>query len=105
MPSDRYLTAADLEEMTGIPANTFLYYATQAPDKGPPSFRLGKRRLWRRDVVELWLAEKEGKAAGPVARLSEEDREWLRRQVDRAGPLTEAQRVQLAELLKPARPG
>ena len=38
-------------------------------------------------------------------RLDDDDREWVRRQVDQAPPLTEAQRTALAELLRPARQG
>ena len=35
----------------------------------------------------------------------DDEREWVRRQVDKAPPLTEAQRTALAELLRPARQG
>jgi hypothetical protein len=38
-----------------------------------------------------------------VDELDEDDREWVRRQVNKAKPLNETQRTALAELLRPAR--
>jgi len=40
-----------------------------------------------------------------VDQLDDDDREWCRRQVDKAKPLNETQRTALAELLRPARKG
>ena len=52
-----YMTAEELEEMTGTPASTFRYWASIG--EGPISTKLGRRRVWRRDQVEKWL-EKQG---------------------------------------------
>jgi prophage regulatory protein len=49
--------ALDLEQMTGTKASTWRYWASIG--QGPPSFRLGRRRVWRRSVVEAWLADQE----------------------------------------------
>ena len=51
------LGAADLEALTGTKASTWRYWASIG--EGPASFRLGKRRVWRRSVFEAWLREQE----------------------------------------------
>ncbi len=58
--ASEYLTAEDLEAMTGIAQSTWRYYSSVG--KGPNSFRLGKRRLWKRSDVEEWLAEQRAAA-------------------------------------------
>jgi prophage regulatory protein len=57
MTSSEYLSASDLEELTGTPKSTWRYWASIG--QGPPSFRLGKRRVWRRSKVLAWLEEQE----------------------------------------------
>jgi prophage regulatory protein len=52
-----YLDAAYLEVLTGTKASTWRYWATTG--RGPASFRLGRRRVWRRAEVLAWLAEQE----------------------------------------------
>ena len=52
--------ADDLEIVTGTPASTWRYWAHIG--SGPASFKLGKRRVWRRSAVEAWLAEQEAAA-------------------------------------------
>jgi predicted DNA-binding transcriptional regulator AlpA len=52
-----YMTAEELEEMTGTPASTFRYWATIG--EGPPSIKLGRRRVWKRDQFEKWLARQD----------------------------------------------
>jgi prophage regulatory protein len=52
-----FYTASELETLTGIKANTWLYYGWAG--KGPASLKVGRRRLWRRTVVETWLAKQE----------------------------------------------
>jgi prophage regulatory protein len=49
-----------LEAMTGTRASTWRYWA--GIGEGPASFKLGRRRVWRRSTVEAWLADQE--AAG-----------------------------------------
>jgi hypothetical protein len=52
-----YFYAADLEKLTGIPASTWRYWATV--EQGPKSFLLGRRRVWRKALVDEWLAAQE----------------------------------------------
>ena len=46
-----------LERKTGTRASTWRYWASIG--HGPASFRLGRRRVWRRDLAIAWLAEQE----------------------------------------------
>ena len=55
-----YLDAKQLERITGTKASSWRYWASLG--EGPVSFKLGKRRVWRRDVVMAWLAEQESVA-------------------------------------------
>ena len=58
MGSDReYMTAGDLERHTGTRASTWRYWAHIG--QGPPSHKIGRRRVWKRAGVEQWLAEQE----------------------------------------------
>jgi prophage regulatory protein len=50
--------AVDLEKLTGTKASTWRYWASI--DSGPASFKLGRRRVWRKSAVLAWLAEQEG---------------------------------------------
>ena len=52
-----FVSALDLEELTGTKASTWRYWASIGT--GPASFRLGRRRVWRRSVVMKWLEEQE----------------------------------------------
>lgn len=54
---DQLLDARDLQELTGTKASTWRYWASIG--EGPNSFKLGKRRVWRRSVILAWLAEQE----------------------------------------------
>jgi predicted DNA-binding transcriptional regulator AlpA len=62
--SSEFQTAPELEDQTGIPASTFSYWANMDPPQGPPSFKLGRRRLWRRTAVLAWIAEQEMAGTG-----------------------------------------
>lgn len=59
MLEDEFFTASNLEGRTGIPASTWRYWASMGT--GPHSFKIGRRRVWRRTTLEAWLAEQEGK--------------------------------------------
>jgi prophage regulatory protein len=48
-----YLSAPQLEQWTGTPASTWRYWAHIGT--GPASFKLGRRRVWKRSTVEEWL--------------------------------------------------
>lgn len=52
-----YLGSVALQELTGIPASTWRYWAMN--ESGPRSFKLGRRRVWRRSEVLTWIAEQE----------------------------------------------
>jgi prophage regulatory protein len=53
----KYLTATQLEQLTGTRASTWRYWASIG--EGPVSFKLGRRRVWVKSSVEQWLAEQE----------------------------------------------
>ncbi len=55
--NSEYLDSADLEELTGTPASTWRYWASIG--EGPASFKLGRRRVWKRGLVLGWIAEQE----------------------------------------------
>ncbi|MFE3229878.1 helix-turn-helix transcriptional regulator [Nocardia sp. NPDC059228] len=57
MESEEFLQAKDCEELTGIPEATWRYWAHIG--SGPQSFKLGRRRVWRRSVLTAWIAEQE----------------------------------------------
>lgn len=52
-----YLDSLDLEKLTGTPQSTWRYWAMRG--EGPASFRLGRRRVWKKSTVLQWLAEQE----------------------------------------------
>ncbi|BBX62798.1 hypothetical protein MSAS_19720 [Mycobacterium saskatchewanense] len=52
-----FLTAAQVSELTGLPQATLRYW--RHANQGPASFRLGRRILYRREAVELWIATQE----------------------------------------------
>ena len=60
LPTD-ILDAADLEVMTGVPKATWRYWASIG--RAPSSFKLGRKRVWRRSDVEQWIAEQEAATA------------------------------------------
>jgi prophage regulatory protein len=57
MDGPEYLDADGLEALTGTPADTWRYWVSIG--KGPASFKLGKRRVWKRSVVMAWLQQQE----------------------------------------------
>jgi prophage regulatory protein len=52
-----YLSAVDLEQLTGTKASTFRYWASIG--QGPPSFLLGRRRVWKKSTALAWIAQQE----------------------------------------------
>ena len=68
--NSEYLDSLDLEEWTGTKSSTWRYWAYVDAQRepgdeplGPPSFKLGRRRVWKRADVEKWLAEQEAATA------------------------------------------
>ncbi|WP_313905539.1 DNA-binding protein [Rhodococcus sp. KBS0724] len=57
---DEFWQAPQCQIATGAPKGTWLYWAHIG--KGPVSFKLGRRRVWRKSVILAWIAEQE--AAG-----------------------------------------
>lgn len=55
-----YLNSADLERLTGTPSSTWRYW--DLTGEGPTSFKIGRRRVWRKTVVLQWLADQEAAA-------------------------------------------
>ncbi len=58
---DELLRDRQCEALTGIPAATFRWWAHSGKGEGPKSFKLGRRRVWRKSVVLAWIAEQEAK--------------------------------------------
>jgi prophage regulatory protein len=54
---DEYVSAEDLETITKVPAATWRHWGWAG--EGPVSIKIGRRRVWRRSVVESWLNELE----------------------------------------------
>jgi prophage regulatory protein len=61
MPASEYLDSLDLEQLTGTPASTWRYWAHIGT--GPVSFKLGRRRVWKRSTVAAWLEAQETASA------------------------------------------
>lgn len=57
MTQPEYLSAPELQELTGTPESTWRYWAMLGT--GPASFKLGRRRVWKRSTVLAWLESKE----------------------------------------------
>ena len=53
--STRYLTTAEVAEMLRTPIETVRYW--RHVDKGPKSFKVGRRVLYAVEDVEAWVAE------------------------------------------------
>lgn len=62
MDDPEYMGAPDLERMTGTKASTWRYWAMLGT--GPASFKLGRRRVWRRAEVLAWIAQQEATTTG-----------------------------------------
>jgi prophage regulatory protein len=56
-----YLDSQDLETLTGTKASTWRYWAMLG--EGPVSFKLGRRRVWKRSTVLAWLQSQESATA------------------------------------------
>lgn len=52
-----FYSASQLAEITGTPASTWRYWAHIG--FGPPSQKIGRRRVWKRSLVRDWLAAQE----------------------------------------------
>lgn len=50
-----YITADELESLTTVPASTWRYWASVG--QGPPSQRIGRRRVWLKASALEWLQQ------------------------------------------------
>ena len=57
MDNSDYLSSNDLEALTGTKASTWRYWAMTG--EGPTSFKIGRRRVWKRSTVLAWLEAQE----------------------------------------------
>jgi prophage regulatory protein len=69
-----FLDGRLLEGLTGTKAANWRYWdfldrhaAPGAPRHCPPSFKIGRRRVWRKDTVIAWLAEQEKASSAGAA--------------------------------------
>lgn len=60
-----YYTAAELQEKTGTPAATYRWWAYM--EMGPPSIKIGRRRVWKKSVIDAWLVSLESDGLKSVA--------------------------------------
>jgi len=56
-----FFSASELETLTGTKASTWRYWAYLGT--GPESMKLGRRRVWKRAVIEEWLRQQEAVSA------------------------------------------
>lgn len=61
--SSKYLTTVEVAEMLRTPVETVRYW--RHIDKGPKSFKVGRRVLYASEDVDAWLAE--ARLAGAAA--------------------------------------
>ena len=54
---NEYVDAVYLQQLTGTRASTWRYWA--AIGSGPASFKLGRRRVWRKSDIEAWIANQQ----------------------------------------------
>lgn len=54
---NEFLGCTDVAQMTGIAPSTLRYWSSI--NTGPPSFRMGGRRVWRKSALLQWIAEQE----------------------------------------------
>ena len=57
MDDDPIIRTPEVSRLTGAPTGTVRYW--DHTGKGPKSFKLGGRRVWRRSEVLRWIAEQE----------------------------------------------
>jgi prophage regulatory protein len=58
---NEYLSAFELEKLTGTPESTWRYWAHIG--SGPVSFKIGRRRVWKKSTVFAWLESQESAAS------------------------------------------
>lgn len=64
-----FLRTEEFSVLTTVAPETIRYW--RHIGTGPPWFKLGRRVLYRREVVEAWIAEQESKAQAQRDRRAE----------------------------------
>ena len=72
------LTAAEVAELTGLSVHTLSYW--RQSDQGPKTIKAGTRTLYRREDVEQWLADVDGRAEPSPAGAAD----WFKKAVEAA---------------------
>jgi predicted DNA-binding transcriptional regulator AlpA len=62
---DEILDAKQLEDLTGTKQSTWRYWAHIG--SGPASFKLGRRRVWKKSTVVAWIEDQERQATNSRA--------------------------------------
>jgi predicted DNA-binding transcriptional regulator AlpA len=57
MDDDPIIRTPEVSKLTGAPPGTVRYW--DHTGRGPRSFKLGGRRVWRKSEVLRWIAEQE----------------------------------------------
>jgi predicted DNA-binding transcriptional regulator AlpA len=57
MTETEFRDAGQLERLTGTKASTWAYWASKG--QGPPSYRLGRRRVWKLSEVLAWIDQRQ----------------------------------------------
>lgn len=73
------LTAAEVAQLTGLSVHTLSYWRQSG--QGPASIKAGSRTLYRREDVERWLANVDGRTVPSDASASD----WFTKAVEAAG--------------------
>ncbi len=58
MVESEYVDAGYLQTLTGTKASTWRYWAYIG--EGPSSFKLGRRRVWRKSEALEWISAQQG---------------------------------------------
>jgi predicted DNA-binding transcriptional regulator AlpA len=72
------LTATEVAQLTGLSVHTLSYWRQSG--QGPKTIKAGSRLLYRRDDVETWLADLEGRTEASPAGASG----WFQKAVEAA---------------------
>jgi prophage regulatory protein len=60
-----YLDSKGLQELTGTKASTWRYWdiSGTGPEGFPSSFKIGRRRVWKKSAVLAWLTDQQASAS------------------------------------------
>lgn len=56
MAENKFMSYADVARECSVPESTVRYWVHMG--QGPPSYKLGRHRRFRRSDVEAWIAER-----------------------------------------------